>query len=58
MFAAEKGPKKKTRARGKGKGKGVKLVSTTIASLYRDGLELEAREDEEEDRLEVETPLT
>jgi hypothetical protein len=56
MFAAEEGPKKKTRARGKGKGKGVELVSTTVAPLYGDGLESEAREEEEEDRLEVETP--
>jgi hypothetical protein len=56
MFAAEEGPKKKTGARGKGKGKGVKLVSTIVAPLYGDELELEAREKEEEDRLEVETP--
>jgi hypothetical protein len=55
MFAAEEGLKKKIRARGKGKGKGVKLVSTMVAPLYRDGLELEAREEEEEDRLKVET---
>jgi hypothetical protein len=56
MFAAEEGPKKKIRARGKGKRKEVKLVSTIVAPLYRDGLELEAREKEKEDRLEVETP--
>jgi hypothetical protein len=55
MFTAEKGPKKKIRARGKRKGKEVKLVSTIIVSLYRDGLELEVREKEKEDRLEVET---
>jgi hypothetical protein len=56
MFATEKGLKKKTRARGKGKRKGVELVSTIVASLYRDRLELKAREKEKEDRLEVETP--
>jgi hypothetical protein len=56
MFAVEKGPNKKIRARGKGNGKGVKLVSTTVVPLYRDELKLEAREKEEEDCLEVETP--
>jgi hypothetical protein len=56
MFAAEEGLKKKTRARGKGKGKGVKLMSTIVASLYRDELKLETKEKEKEDRLKVETP--
>ena len=56
MFASEDGPKKKAKTKRKGKRKGVELVSTSVAPPYGDGLESEEREEEEEDRLEVETP--
>jgi hypothetical protein len=56
VFAAEEGPKKKVRATRRGKGKAVELVSTTVAPPYGDGLESEAREEEEEEHLEVESP--